>query len=109
MVENCFFMKDLVKKLTSKNRSDYESVACQLINNADVSLFEELVKQDDFLFDFVKYNVAQRLQNACNSLNYRNLLCFLKVYSPSYEGFIVSTLAKFADEDLTDELLEIFE
>ncbi len=102
-------MKNLVKKLTSKNRSDYESVAHRLINTPDISLFEELVNQDDFLFDFVKNNVAQRLQNATNAGNYRNLLALMKVYSPSYEDFIVSSLAKFANEDLTDEILEIFE
>lgn len=102
-------MKDLVKKLTSKNKSDYEPVAHQLINTPDINLFEELVNQDDFLFDFVKVNVAQRLQNACNASNYRNLLSLIKIYSPFYEDFIASTLAKFADEDLTDELLEIFE
>lgn len=102
-------MSDLIKKLTGKNQSDYEPVARQLINIPDINLFEELVKQDDFLFDFVKQNVAKRLQNACNSSNYRNLLALMKIYSPFYEDFIVSTLAKFADEDLTDEILEIFE
>lgn len=101
--------KDLIKKLTSKNKTDYEPVAHQLINTPDINLFEELVNQDDFLFDFVKRNVSQRLQNACNASNYRNLLALMKVYSPFYEDFIASTLAKFADEDLTDELLEIFE
>lgn len=102
-------MKDLIKKLTGKNKSDYELVANQLINNCDTKLFEELVKQDDFLFDFIKQNVAQRLENACNADNFRNLLAFIKIYSPYYEDFITSTLAKYADEDLTDEILEIFE
>lgn len=102
-------MNNLIKKLTGKNQSDYEPVARQLINTPDINLFEELVKQDDFLFDFVKQNVAKRLQNACNASNYRNLLALMKIYSPFYEDFIVSTLAKFADEDLTDEILEIFE
>lgn len=102
-------MKDLIKKLTSKNPSDYEPVAHQLINTPDINLFEELVSQDDFLFDFVKQNVANRLQNACNASNYRNLLLLLKVYSPYYEDFIVNTLAKYANEDLTDEILDILE
>lgn len=102
-------MNNLIKKLTGKNQSDYEPVARQLINTPDINLFEELVKQDDFLFDFVKQNVAKRLQNACNASNYRNLLALMKIYSPFYEDFIVSTLAKFADENLTDEILEIFE
>ena len=34
---------------------------------------------------------------------------FFKYYSPSYDEAIVSALAKYADEDLTDEILEIFE
>lgn len=38
-----------------------------------------------------------------------NLLALLKYYSPFYEDFIVSNLVKFANEDLTDKLLEIFE
>lgn len=100
-------MNELIKKLTGKNKSDYEQVAQKMIDTADVDLFEELVKQDDFLFDFVKQNVAQRLQNACNPKNFKNVLQFLKVYSPYYEEFITSVLARFADEDLTDELLEI--
>lgn len=102
-------MSDNFKKLTGKNPKDFEPVACSLINNPDVGLFAELVEKDDFLFDFVKQNVASRLEKACNSSNYLNLLNFLKFYSPSYEEFIVSTLARYADEDLTDRMLEIFE
>ncbi len=61
------------------------------------------------MFDFVKQNVATRLAKVCNEKNYLNLLKFLKFYSPSYEEFIVSTLVKYADEDLTDRMLELFE
>ena len=102
-------MNDLIKKLSGKNKNDYEQIAAEMINNADVELFKELVANDDFLFDFVKQNVADRLANACNESNYRNLLKFFVCYSPYYDDFIVTTLAKFADEDLTDEILEIFE
>ena len=99
---------DKIKQLTGKNQKEYEAVAFEIVNNADIELFEELVSKDDFLFDFVKSNVAQRLERACNKSNYKNLLEFLKFYSPSYEEFIVSTLAKYATEDLTDTMLEIF-
>lgn len=102
-------MSDNIKKLTSKNPSDFEGVAYNLINSPDVELFKQLVEKDDFLFDFVKQNVAQRLAKQCNSSNYMNLIFFLKYYSPSYEDFIVSNLAKYADENLTDKMLEIFE
>ena len=97
-------MNDLIKKLSGKNKTDYEQVAKEMIDNADVALFKELVANDDFLFDFVKQNVAERLANACNETNYKNLLKFFVCYSPYYDDFIISTLAKYADEDLTDEI-----
>ncbi len=102
-------MSEKLKKLTGKNPRDFEPVAYSLINEPDTMLFQELVFQDDFLFDFIKQNVSRRLEKVCNQSNYINLLEFLKYYSPSYEEFIVSNLAKYADEDLTDKMLEIFE
>lgn len=101
--------KDLVKKLTGKNQQDFEFAAAQIINNADVEAFKELVSQSDFLFDFIKKNVEKRLHWAVNSENYKNLLNFLNIYSNDYEGFIISSLVQFADEDLTDEMLELLE
>lgn len=102
-------MSDKLKKLTGKNPKDFEPVAYELINAPDVELFAELVSQDDFLFDFVKQNVAKRLSKVCNESNYLNLLKFIKYYSPDYEDFIISNLVEYADEDLTDRMLEIFE
>lgn len=101
-------MSDKLKRLTGKNPKDFEPVASHLINNADIELFAELVSQEDFLFDFVKQNVASRLNNVCDESNYLNLIGFLKYYSPSYEDFIVSNLVKYANEDLTDKMLELF-
>ena len=97
--------EDLIKKLTSKNKSDYEFAAQHLVDTADVEMFKALVEKDDFLFDFVKENVAQRIANTINENNYENLLKFLKYYSPSYDEVIISSLAKYADEDLTDNML----
>ena len=102
-------MSDNLKNLTGKNPKDFEPVAYSLINNSDTELFRELVEKDDFLFDFVKQNVALRLEKVCNESNFLNLLNFLKYYSPAYEDFIISTLVKYADEDLTDKMLELFE
>ena len=100
---------DLIKQLTGKNKQEYEAAVCHLVNTADVEMFKALVDKDDFLFDFVKQNVSDRIGNALNETNYKNLLSFLKYYSPSYEDVIISTLVKFADEDLTDMMLDIFE
>lgn len=102
-------MSDKLKKLTGKNPKDFEPVAFDVINIPDVELFKELIDNEDFLFDFIKQNVASRLAKVCNSSNYLNLLQFLKYYSPSYEDVIISNLVKFSDEDLTDKMLAIFE
>lgn len=102
-------MSDKLKKLTGKNPKDFEPVAFDVINIPDVELFKELIDSEDFLFDFIKQNVANRLAKVCNSSNYLNLLQFLKYYSPSYEDVIISNLVKFSDEDLTDRMLAIFE
>jgi hypothetical protein len=100
---------DLVKKLTGKNPTDFEFAAAHIINNRDINAFSALVEQSDFLFDFIKKNVCQRLSNAVNKSNYKNLIPFLTIYSHDYEDVIVSSLAKFANEDLTDEMLDLLE
>lgn len=100
-------MSEKLKKLTGK--FGFEPIARHLVNDCDIELFKELVDSDSFLFDFVKQNVAQRIDTQINETNYKNLLEFLKYYSPSYEDIIISALIRFSDEDLTDIMLEKFE
>ena len=95
---------DLIKQLTGKNPAEYESAAKLLVDNSDVNLFEKLVKQEDFLFDFVKNNVAKRIKNACNKDNYLNLMNFLDYYSPSYDTVIAEVLYEFGGTELLPEM-----
>lgn len=101
--------EDLLKKLISKNKKDYEQAASLIIDNADFDTFKQLVEKDDFLFDFVKQNVSERLAQAVNSGNFENLFKLMKLYSPTYEDFIISSLVKFANEDITDKMLDLLE
>ena len=98
---------DLIKNLTGKDPKVYEPVAERIINTSDTELFSELVSKDDFLFDFIKQNVAQRLAKACNKSNYKNLFNFLQIYSPYYDDFIASTLAQYADKEDEARMLEL--
>lgn len=98
-----------VKKLTGKNPQEFEFAAAHIINNSDLASFKALVEQSDFLFDFIKKNVSKRLSAAVTPANFKNLLNFLMVYSYDYENFIVLSLVKYANEELTDEMLELFE
>ncbi len=99
---------DLLKMLTGKNPDEYEKVAKLLVDNSDTELFAKLVKQDEFLFDFVKNNVANRIKNACNKDNYLNLMNFFDYYSPSYDSVIAETLFKFGGVELLPAMKEIF-
>lgn len=99
---------DLIKKLTGKNPDEYEAVAKSLVDNSDVNLFAKLVKQDDFLFDFVKNNVANRIKKAVNQDNYLNLLNFLDNYSPSYDSVIAECLYNFGGIEILPAMKEIF-
>ncbi len=100
-------MSENLKKLTGK--FGFEPIAHHLVNDCDIALFKELTESESFLFDFVRQNVAERIAMQINENNYKNLIEFLKFYSPSYENVIVSALVKYADEDLTDLMLEKFE
>src|SRR5574344_809190 len=96
---------ELVKNLTGKNKPDYEAAAKSIVNNVDVNSFSDLVEQ----IDFIKNNVSNRLSQAVNQDNYLNILKFMTIYSSDYEDFIVNSLVKFADEDLTDNMLDLLE
>jgi len=100
---------EYVQKLTGKNPQDFEFAAAHIINNSDVEAFSALVEKSGFLFDFIKENVKKRLSAVINETNFKNLFAFLNIYSCDYEDLIVSTLVKFADEDLTDKMLELLE
>ena len=99
---------DLIKKLTGKNPSEYEKVAKSLVDNSDIELFASLVKQDDFLFDFIKENVAKRIQNACNKENYLHLVDFFEYYSPYYDTMIARVLHSFSGDELLPEIKEFY-
>lgn len=61
-------MSEKLKKLTGKNKNDYEAIAGELVNNCDTELFKELVESDGYLFDFVKQNVSERLEKVINEI-----------------------------------------
>ena len=99
---------DLFKALTGKNPAEFEQAARTLVDTPDVELFKKLVKQDDFLFDFVKNNVSKRIKQACNKNNYENLYQFLKYHSPFYDEMIAETLLQFSEGKCIPKIKELF-
>lgn len=99
---------DLIKKLTGKNPSEYEIVAKNLVDNSDVNLFQKLVKQDEFLFDFIKQNVAKRIRVACSKDNYQHLLNFFEYHSSSYDDMFAEVLYEYGGLELLPVIKEFF-
>ena len=99
---------DLFKALTGKNPAEFEQAAKILVDTPDIELFKKLVRQDDFLFDFIKSNVAKRIANASNEHNYMNLLRFFDYHSQSYDGVIANVLYEYGREELLPEIKKFF-
>lgn len=97
----------LLKDLTGKDEVKAQVVAKYLVDNSDVELFKKLVEKSDFLFDFIRNNVCNRIDKAVNINNFKNLLKFFEVYSSYYDDLFASILAKNANQDLTDDIFEL--
>ena len=50
-----------LKNLTGKDEQKAQEAACFLVDNISIDLFKALVEKTDFLFDFVRNNVAKRI------------------------------------------------
>lgn len=101
-------MDNLIKQLTGKNKQEYEKAAAYLVDSGNLDMFKSLVDRDDFLFEYIKQNVSDRIRRAVNSSNYRNLYKFLKIYSQSYADTIVESIAEFGNDDDCNKMLELF-
>lgn len=98
-----------LKNLTGKDEKKAQEAANYLVNQADVQLFKMLVEKSDYLFDFVRNNVSNRIEKAVSKENFTNIIKFFDLYSVYYDDLFASILAKHANEDLTDEIFELLE
>ena len=100
----------LFKNLTGKNEHLALKAANELLNDKNNEEFiKYFASKFEFLFDFVQNNVKTRIEHNINQNNYLNLLKFFKYYSYNLDDFIISILVQYANENLTDTILEIFE
>lgn len=101
--------QELIANLIGKDEVKACAAAAAIVNSSNEEAFALLAEKMDFLFSFVKENVIKRLNDTVNSNNFRNLFPFLNHYSADLEDFIVTSLASFANEDLTDEILNLLQ
>lgn len=97
----------LLKDLTGKNEAKATEAARYMVDNSDLNLFKLLVEKSDFLFDFVKNNVCNRIDKVITKDNFENLIKFFEIYSPDYDDLFASILAKNANQNLTDKIFDM--
>ena len=102
-------MEKLVNDLTQKDETRALKAAQAIINEKRVDAFAKLSEKSDFLFDFVKNNVKNRLKKVINENNYRNIITFFDVYDENYADTFIEAVSQYASEDLSDAIYELLE
>lgn len=101
--------KNLIKNLTSKDIKLAQDTIKALIQGGDIEQFKELNKSSDFIFPFLKDRIINDFVTLVNKEDLKTVFEFSHIYSSDFEDLIVESWLKFADIDLTDEILELFE
>lgn len=101
--------KNFIKNITSKDIKLSQNTIKTLIKTANVEEYGELVEKADFIFPFLKERISRDFVKLVEEEDLKAVFEFSKIYCPDFENMIVESWAKFANEDLTDEILNIFE
>lgn len=98
-----------IKKITSKDIQLSKNTINELIQTCNIEQFEELCQKADFIFPFLKERIANDFVKLIKEENLKTIFEFSKIHCADFEDLIVNSWLKFASQDLTDELLELFE
>lgn len=100
---------NLFKNIISKDINQSRTAIISLIESNDLEGFKEIVSKADYIFPFVKEKIINNFVKLINKNNLETVFEFSKIYSPDFEDMIVKSWIKFANEDLTDRILELFD
>lgn len=100
---------NFVKNLTSKDIKLSQNTLKELIQQGSLEKFKELVDNSDYIFPFLKERICQDFVKLLNKEDLKTVFGFSKIYSEDFMPLIVKSWVKFASDDLTDEILELFE
>lgn len=100
---------NFVKNLTSKDINLAQDTLKELIRGGSLENFKKLVNNSDYIFPFLKERICQDFVKLLNKEDLKTVFEFSKIYSEDFAPLIVKSWTKFASEDLTDEILELFE
>lgn len=101
--------ENFIKDITSKDIKLSHSTIKNMIKSSDIKAFNLLCEKSDFIFPFLKERINADFVKLIEEEELKTLFKFSEIYCADFEDMIVNSWTKFASEDLTDEILELFE
>lgn len=93
-------------KITDKNNDVARKAAMHIVNNKDMDAWSCLADHEEMLFDFLKDKISQRLIDAVDLDNYRNLFFLMQRYNDWLSDVVGLSLSKFEDPNINDQMIE---
>lgn len=97
-------VENTVKQITQKDDNLAIKALSSMFCEINLDVFNSLNDKSEFLFDFVKANVARRFLKVISSSNYQNLFKFFAMYSYDYFDVLTECFLKFANNDDFEKL-----
>ena len=101
--------ENFIKNITSKDIKLSHSIIENIIKTCNVEAFKLLCEKSDFIFPFLKERITTDFVKLVKEENLSVIFEFSKMYCVDFEDIIVNSWVKFASEDLTDKILDLFE
>lgn len=101
--------ENFIKNITSKDIKLSHSTIENMIKTKDIKSFSLLCEKSDFIFPFLKERIVADFVKLIKKEDLEAIFEFSKIYCVDFEDAIVNSWIKFASEDLTDEILDLFE
>lgn len=98
-----------IKNITSKDIELSKNTIKNMISSSNLDEFKLLAENSEFIFPFLKERISNDFVKLVNKSDLNTIFKFTKVYSVDFEDMIIDSFLKFANEELTDEILDLFE
>ncbi len=97
------------KNLISKDEKLSNQAALEIVQFADEKTFKTLCDNSDYIFDFIINKIVKKLSNNIASNNIKASFKFSKIYCEKLKDIVLEPWFKNANEELTDEILELLD
>lgn len=100
--------ENFIKNITSKDIKLSHATIETMIKTKDLNAFKLLCEKSDFIFPFLKERISTDFIKLIKKEDLKVIFDFSKIYCIDFENIIVNSWIKYASEDLTDEILDLF-